>query len=82
MSLDKLFLEGEFKSCLNQIRNLSVRHESRAKHVNLGGLKEGLLPKQQRRTQLQIIAVQQHNSTAVLQYCTNTVHTVQEDDGQ
>ena len=69
---------GEFNPCLNQIRNRSAGHDSRAKHVNLGGLKEGLLPKQQRRTQLHIIAVQQHCSTAVLQYYS----TVQEDDGQ
>jgi hypothetical protein len=67
MSLDKLF-KGEFNPCLNQIRNRSAGHESRAKHVNLGGLKEGLLPKQQRRTQLHIIGVQQHCSTAVQQY--------------
>ena len=75
MSLDNLF-KGEFNPCLNQIRNRSAGHESRAKHVNLGGLKEGLLPKQQRRTQLHIIGVQQ--GTAVLQYNS----TVQEDDGQ
>ena len=66
VSLDKHFLG------LNQIRNRSAGHESRAKHVNLGGLKEGLLPKQQRRTQLHIIAVQPtvqlYSSTAVIQY--------------